>query len=404
MKKTVLLLAAGAPYHRHIEALRRAGYRVVAMDRDPSAAGLETADGHRVASIADAGAAEGAARDFNVDAIVAATELGVVPAATASQALGLPGLPLKVARAATDKPTMRARWRESGLRQPDFTVAATPADARSAFHDFGLPAVIKPAASAASKGVSVVSKAADIGSAIDEAFAVGRSRVIVEQFVSGSLLTAEGFVGDTEATVTAIGDVETQAVDRHRVNMTLAYPGAFTHTTLDRARLLAERAAIAIGLRRVPFHCECIVGADGNVSLVEIAARGGGGHIFTTLYERMLGTSGIVHHARLLLGETDRAAPPLAPRGGCYMFLSAPPGRLARVEGVEVASALPGIVDIGITMRRGETGGLVTDDNARHGHIVAIGRDRDEAWRNAAAARDAIRFVMVHETGQHSAT
>lgn len=404
MKKTVLLLAAGAPYHRHIDALHRAGYRVAAMDRDPAAPGLALADDHRVGSIAEEGEVTQAARDLHVDAIVAATEIGVVPAAVASDNLGLPGISPAVARATTHKPTMRTRWREAGLPQPAFTTAGTPEEARSALLHLGLPAVIKPAASAASKGVSVVATAADIDLAIDDAFALPDGCVIVEQFVAGQLLTAEGFVGDAEARVAIIGDVDTQAVDRHRVNMTLAYPGAFPEATLARARNLIERAANAVGLRRSPFHCECIVRDDGEIHLVEIGARGGGGHIFSTLYAPMLGASGIVHQVRLLLGETNEVVPDLSPGGGCYMFLSAPGGRFLRAEGVEVAASLPGVIDLGMSIRPSDPGGRVTNDNARHGHIVAVGRDRDEAWRNAAAARDAIRFVMAHDTAQHSAT
>ena len=389
-----MLLGAGYPYHRHIAPLREAGYRVVAVDRDPAAPGLGLADAAVVASIRDAGAVVAAAREHRADAIVATTESGVIASAAASAQLGLPGPAPAVALAMTNKGRMRALWKAAGLRQPEFVVADSRGAARDALRRFGLPAVVKPVASWGSNGVSVVAAADDIEPSLGAAFAVHGGPAIVERFVAGPLLTAEGFVAEGEARVVVIGDVETQSMDRHRVNTAIAYPGAFNPAVLAEARSLIEAAALALGLARSPFHAECLVGADG-VYLVEMAARGGGGHIFSTLYQPMLGTSGIVHQARLILGETGAAAPPMTIRGGCYLFLSAPRGRLVAVEGLEAASALPGVIDAGVALRIGERGGPVGNDQARHGHVVTVGRDRDEAVARARAVRETIRFVMA---------
>ena len=118
-----MLLGAGYPYHRHIAPLRKAGYRVVAVDRDPAAPGLGLADAAVVASIRDAGAVVAAAREHRADAIVATTESSVIASAAASAQLGLPGPAPAVALAMTNKGRMRALWKAAGLRQPEFVVA-----------------------------------------------------------------------------------------------------------------------------------------------------------------------------------------------------------------------------------------------------------------------------------------
>jgi biotin carboxylase len=392
--RRILLLAAGDPFHRHIDRLKSEGYEVVAVDRDPEARGRATADALVAASVDDVAAIVDAGRRHRVDAIIAATEAGVAAAAEASSRLGLPGLPIDVARAATDKGEMRRRWRSAGLTQPDFEVAGDIAAARAAVRHIGLPCVVKPTRSWASKGVGVITTQGEIEPALQDAWAVHGGPVIVEQFVPGNLLTAEGFAFDEVAEVVVMGDVETQEVDRHRVNMSLQYPADFTPPVMREAADLIGRAAIALGLRRSPFHCECMVAPGGVVHLVEIAARGGGGHIFTALYEPMIGFSGIVRQSRLLLGESFHPEPQRKVRGGCYKFLSAPQGVVERIEGVEQARAMPGVVDCGVVIKPGQRGGPVSHDNARHGHVCTIGSDRDEARALAGMAARRISFVM----------
>src|SRR5262245_7056301 len=99
--RRILLLAVGDPFHRHVDRLRKDGYEVIAVDRDPDAKGARNAHAFVAASVDDVDAIVDAARVHNVDAIIASTEAGVVAASEASERLGLPGLPVDVARAAT---------------------------------------------------------------------------------------------------------------------------------------------------------------------------------------------------------------------------------------------------------------------------------------------------------------
>jgi biotin carboxylase len=389
----ILLLAVGDPFHRHIDRLKKEGHEVVAIDRDPDAKGSRLADAFIAASADDVDAIISAARSYRVDAIIASSEVGVRAAAEASHKIGLPGLPTDAAWAATDKTEMRKRWQAAALTQPEFEIATTIQAARTAIQRLSLPCVVKPARAWSSKGVSVITTNKDIEPALSEAWAIHSGPLIVERFIPGRLLTAEGFVFDRSAEVVIIGDVETQEVDRFRVNMSLQYPGNFEPGVLAEAVELMQTAALSLNLRRCPFHCECMVGPHG-VHLIEMAARGGGGHIFPVLYEQMTGFSGIVHQARLLLKQEIDPVPHNEMRGGCYKFLSAPAGALQQVNGVEDARVMQGVIDCGVAAKPGDQGGTVSNDNARHGHVCTIGRNRDEAYAFAVAAAGRISFVM----------
>ncbi len=390
---TILLLAAGEPLVSAIQSLRRAGFRVVTMDRSPDAPGHGHGDNRVFGSIEDADAVTAAAREHDADLVLAATEAGVLAAATASERLGLPGIGVEVALNCLDKGRMRQAWRRADLRQPDFRLADTPSEIRDSLNDFGLPAVVKPRRAWSSKGVTVVTRADQIDEAIDNAMRhAGAHGCIVERFIDGPLLTCDGFVKDGHVTFSMIGDVAFQDHDRYRVNMSLNYPASYPPAILEEARSLIANAIEAIGHRRGAFHCECIVGENG-VHLVEIGGRPGGGHLFAHVIEQASGLDAPVVLANLLL-RRDIDPAPITTGGACYRFLSAPEGRFVRADGLESARLMPGVSTIGLTIRPGETGGAVTHDNARHGWVVTGGKDRDAALERARNAIAAIRIEM----------
>jgi biotin carboxylase len=288
---------------------------------------------------------------------------------------------------------MREAWERAALPQPAFRAVDDPAALAPALRAFGLPAVVKPARNGGSKGVSVVTEPAEIDRAAAEALEhAPDGRCIVERFVPGPLLTADGFVRDDEVLVAMIGDVETQATTRHRVNLALSYPAAYPAGVVAQARGTIAAAVRALGLRRGAFHCECIVGPDG-VVLVELAARGGGSYLSSTVVGAVCGLSGPVTFARLLAGDPIALAP-AHERGATLRFLSAPEGVVDAVEDVEAARRLPGILHLGVALAPGERGGAVAFDNARHGHVVAVGATRDEAVARAVRAAATVRFRM----------
>ncbi|HEY4440342.1 MAG TPA: ATP-grasp domain-containing protein [Candidatus Elarobacter sp.] len=388
----MLLLAAGAYLAPSVHALRAAGFRVVSVDRNPQAPGHAAADARVVASITDVDAIAAAARTHDVGVILPGIEASVVAAAEASERLGLPQIGVDVAVRCTDKVGLREAWRRAGLLQPEFREVPS-AGLRAAIEEFGFPCVVKPARNGGSVGVSVLDRASQLDGAIADATRnAPDGRCIVERFVEGPLLTADGFVRDEEVVVAMIGDVVTQEETRHRVNMALNYPARYDAAVVAEARALIVDAVRAVGLRRGAFHIECIVGPEG-VMLVELAARGGGSYLSSTVVGEVSGLDGPVTFARLLLGDTVDLRPTRA-RGASLRFLRAPEGIVDAVAGVAAARRLPGVVSLDVAIGSGAAGGIVVHDNARHGHVVAVGSDRDEAVARAEAAAAAVRFVM----------
>ena len=380
---------------RHtIGALRRHGYEVYAVDRDPAAPAFAAADGSAPVDIRDAPAIIDYARRIGADLIMPVNEAGVMAEAVASAALGLPGLPVEVARRCLDKGEMRAAWRRAGLPQPDFRVVGTLEEARAAALDLGYPVVVKPTCGWGSRGVGLVPAAGELEDAYAAADAYrDGGAIIVETFLPGTLLTSDGFVRDGETSVLILGDVAQQNHRRFLVNFALNYPAAIPAAVEAEARRVIAGATEALGLRTGAFHCELMRVGD-RVFLIELGARGGGGHLFGMITEAGSGVPAPPTLAALMLGRPADIRP-LRRRGVCYHFFSAPEGVVTAIDGVDEARSVPGVLDFGVQIKVGMAGGEVAMDASRHGYCVAGGDSRDEAVAAARAAIARVRFSVA---------
>ncbi len=398
----VMQLGAGELMRHTILALQRHGYEVYAIDRDPEAPGFTVADGHAPIDFADALAVTDYACTIEASLIIPVNDAGLMSATKASIALGLPGLSEDVAWRCLDKGEMRLAWRRAGLPQPDFHIVQNADEAHAAARDLGYPVVVKPTQGWGSRGVSRARDAHEMDIAYEAANDnCGLGKIIVETLLPGVLMTSDGLVRNGETSVLILGDVSQQAHERFLVNFALNYPAAFSATMTTLARQIIAGATMALGLRTGAFHCELMVIED-QVYLIELGARGGGGHLFGVIGEAGSGICAPAALAGLMLGEPVEIHP-TRQHGVCYHFFTAPPGVIATIEGLEEGRSVPGIIDLGVQIRPGMSGGAVATDAARHGYCVAQGETREDAMAAAQAAIAKVRFVMEGPVRQDTA-
>jgi hypothetical protein len=96
---------------------------------------------------------------------------------------------------------------------------------------------------------------------------------------------------------------------------------------------------------------------------------------------------------QILLGEEiDPSAKQSC--GACYKFFNAPEGVFQRIEKLDEAAQMPGIIDIGFTMAEGTVVRTMDHGANRPGYIVTEGINRAEAISRAEAAFAALKFIM----------
>jgi biotin carboxylase len=354
---------------------------VIAVDRDPGAAGFVYADKRAVVSTEDEPSVDRLARAEDVDGIVSpGSDWPVGVAARVADRLGLPH-PLDPATAAlaTTKSRQRERFAAAGVPQP--RLLEQPA----------APCVVKAPDRQGQRGLTLVLREEEIAPAIEAAQAASRDgSFIVEEYVDGPEVTVIAVSADGVFHPLLVTDRLTADPPAFGVALAHAWPCVYqTQSAVGVARSAAE----ALGVRAGPTYTQIRLGNDG-ARVVELAARLGGGHD-AELVEAVTGVRLNDLALSFALGEDARVSQTQSLHGGgCVHFLVAPEGRLEDVEGLEAARSLEGVLDVRIYREPGHVFGPLRRGSDRAGAVIAVGDDRGQALERARRAADEIRFLV----------
>ena len=382
----LLVLGAGPAQLGLLRAARDRGLETIAVDRDAAAPGFELASSRAVVSTEDVSGVERLARASGVDGLISpGADWPVGVAAHVAERLGLPH-PISPATAtlATNKTRQRAALAAAGVPQP------------RQLDEPRAPCVVKAPDRQGQRGLTLVSDTSQLPAAIAAALEASRNGTFVaEEYVDGPEVTVNAFSVD--------GSFHALTVTDRLTAEPPAFGGALAHVwpsvhDVDGAIDAARAAAEALGGRNGPTYTQVRLGSDGP-RVIELAARLGGGHD-AELCEAALGVplNGLAIRAALGEHVSWGQSPGPVSGGACVVFLVAPVGRLAGVQGLEEARGVDGVTDVDVYRRPGHVFGPLRRGADRAGAILAVGGSRAEALEQARRAAEAIRFeVSVDE-------
>jgi biotin carboxylase len=390
----MLFLPGGVWQVPVIRLARQMGFYVICVDGTPDPPGFAAADEGICVSLQDIPALVEIGRVRQVQAVVTEqTDFAVPIAARIAAELGLPGLPLEVAQAATNKGLMRQRVAQGGLRQPRFRICRNTADVLAAVQEIGLPLFHKPVDGQSSRGVGVLEQPAADGAAAALSRSLAASRcgaAIFEQFIHGTECTVEGFVVDGQPVTLAISEKEHYA-DLPGVARTLTYPPAFPDVVCQRIATANVAAARALGIPFGITHAEFLVDHEGLPWLVEMAARGGGSLIASHIVPALTGFQPAAALLRGLMGQKPDATP-CYQRAAQLRFLRLPRGRrVVRYANVHELAQRPGVLALQFHVPTHISVPSVEDDRSRHGFVITHADTREQA----VACADAVERDLV---------
>lgn len=392
--QTVLFVGAGRHQRRAIERARELGLRVVAVDGEAGAPGLAVADVAEVVSFSDVPAVIEVGRRHGVDGVLTVSADRAVPVVAAvAEALGLPGIGTETARAMTNKLTMRRRLAGGGVPQPRFAAVRTLEEGLAALETVGVPAVLKPADSGGQRGIFRLESAADLERDLPGALAESaRGEAIVEGFHDGLELNGLVVARDGEATTVTLSDRLRPPGVGFGVGWIHLYPPSLPPETVAEAERVAAQALRALGLRDGIAFPQLLVTPDGEVLVVEVAARIPGGQM-ADLARHAVGVDLVEVALRRALGEeiSDELVVPRFRRPLAIRFLTAKPGplptgRVTSLGGMEKVLAAPGVLQADVYFGAGDTVRPVRLDADRMGYVIATGEGSAEALERAEAA------------------
>ncbi|MEU6239287.1 ATP-grasp domain-containing protein [Kitasatospora sp. NPDC047058] len=298
--------------------------------------------------------------------------------------LGLQGNGARTTRLLHDKSAMRALLNEQGIAAVPFTANPTREQLGEFVAAHGA-AIVKPTKGSGSLGVRPVRSAEEVDEvwAWREEFGIGD--FLVEKLLVGPELSVEAFSEAGRHTVLAVTAKDT---DSGVVELGHVVPAPLPGEQLEAIRDLTVTLLDAVGLQDGPSHTEMILTAEGP-RIVESHCRRGGDFI-NDLVRMVYGVD--QEEATYRLAGTSAPLAELHPARGAaaVRFLTAEPGTVVSVEGLDRAQLMEGVVRAAVSVEPGSVVGELRWSEDRCGHVIVHAEDAETAVRLARKAADCI--------------
>jgi biotin carboxylase len=405
MSKSIFILGGSMLQMPTIQKAKDRGLFVYVLDFDPECVAKDVADKFLLVSTIDKEAVLAAAKEYKPDYIMTSTsDMPVRTVAWVYEQLGRKGgIAYEDSICATDKSMMRLRMKEKNVPIPDFHILESFEDFEKLVKD--LPEtlkpvfVLKPADNAASRGVKLVStkelsdggtnKLKDLWDFTHEHSRGGR--VLAEEYMEGPEVSVESVTSHGVTHIITITDKKVTHVP-YFVETGHTEPSRLSKDQQEDIKNVALAAIEAVGIVDGPSHTEIKVTSSG-AKLVEIAARLGGDFITSRLVPLSSGVNLNECELDAVLGS-EPAWERTITRGSAIRFIPAKEGKIAKILGVEEAKAMPGVEEVVLYKKEGDTVPPLHSSSDRVGHVIATGADADEAEKNCEEALSKIELVI----------
>jgi biotin carboxylase len=394
-KKTIMIIGGGIMQVPAIKIAKDIGLRVAVIDGNRDSPGMKLADLPMAVSTRDLDGSVQAAKslrnDGGLDAVITVGTDASITVAAVANAVGLPGIPLEVAEAATDKSKMRRTFKEKGVPCPDFREVRSVEDAFRAASEVGFPAVIKPCDNMGARGVTKVERMGEVEGAYQRSLANSLAgKVLLEEFMEGPELSIDSLVYGGEVHFTGIAD---RIIKRppYFVEMGHTLPSETHKEVQDEACSVMEMGIRALGINLGAAKGDIKITSQG-AKIVEIAARLSGGFMSAYTFPLATGVNLIGGAIEIALGSRPSDLTPKFNRVSAERAIIPPPGRVASIAGTEEARGLKGVAEVFILTKVGDTLQEVTSNLGKAGNVITVAATREEAIR---IAEEAMRLISI---------
>lgn len=328
--------------------------------------------------------------DRPFDALISITEPGLLPAAVAGEALGLPGmLPSAVVRRTLDKFAMRNHLESVGFPPVAAALGESPQDVVRFAKAAGYPVIVKPRDGTGSMGVVRIDGA-------DEAQRVaGRGSFLMEEFLDGPEVSVEAFSFAGRHRVFAVTAKVVNRISRDNPYVEIGHQLPAALDSSLEAELTAYVSAFldAMEITDGPTHTEVMLTPKG-MRIVETHTRVGGDYItglvrLTTGHDLFSLTLG--WPLRLL----EEPPGEIVHRGAAAIrYFTPEPGVVREISGIELWRQAPDIHALELTITPGGRIRPITYSEDRVGYVVATGPDLEAAIALCEQTIGAVRIVV----------
>lgn len=404
-RNSLLVVGGGLEQEAAYTTARDLGLDLIGVDVNPEAPSLGLADEEVIASSRRPEQileilTERSLRETVRGVITLANDVPTT-VATLAQMMGLPGIPIELARALEDKLKMKALLNAASVRTPRHIVINTESELRDlilrAREDSGW--VLKPASGRGSRGVLQIAKKSNLTDAFKEAASVGLP-LILEETIRGDQYSAEAFLIDGVATTVG---VSLRNYDRlAEFHPSIIEDGGDIQPDLPREifeniQFFVQRVADAIGVREGALKCDLILDSEGHLWAIEAAGRLSGGWFASHQIPAATGVDLVRAAILASIGErvSIESLRPSKNSAVSSRFLFAPPGQIIKTSGIEQAEKIEGVVKAGLYRHAGELQPMIKSHSDRTGFVIAEGASTARAIEVIDRAKSIITVEVV---------
>lgn len=277
MKK--LLMLGGSP--AQVIAIKKAkemGYYVITCDYLEDNPGHQFSDEYHNVSIVDKEAVLTLAKSLDIDGILCyAADSGAPTVAYVAEKLELPSFPYKSVEILSNKDMFRAFLMKNNFNVPKAKGFTTVEEAKSDFHSFTMPVMVKPVDSSGSRGVSVIHSIELLEEKVEEALDFSRAkRFIIEEYIDsqGYQIGGDCFFVDGELVFSRL--VNNHFQSNSFVPVGDSWPCNLPVNLQEKINYEIQRLTKLLNMKTGPLIFEALIDNNENVYFIDIGVRNNG--------------------------------------------------------------------------------------------------------------------------------
>ena len=398
--KKILMLGGTRYLLPVIKAAHAKDFRVITCDYIPENIAHKYSDEYYNVSITDRLSILELAKKLKIDGIMSfGTDPGVETAAFVAEQMGLPSCgSYEAVHTLQSKSVFRKFLNDYGFNTPLFKSYTDIKKCVDEIEFFNMPVIVKPTDSAGSKGVSKVSSADEIYSAVENALKYSRNgEIIIEEYID-----AEKFASDSECFSVdgklTFYSFSNQYFDKKASNPFT--PSAYSWPSLigyENEKYLVDelkRFIHLLGSRTSIYNVETRVSSEGKPYIMEFSPRGGGNRL-AEIISKATGVDLIGNAVLAAVGEKVNF-PMEYSYDGCWAECILHSYKSGKYAGINIdKSILPNVQEIDEWLQIGDNIDTFSGANAAAGTVVLRFENNEKAMAVMPNIFDLIKVTVV---------
>ena len=320
--KKLAVVGANDFQNQLIIKAKELGYETFVFAWEDGAVGKDNADYFFPISIVEKELILEKCREIGIDGICSiASDLAVVTVDYVAEKLGLNANSIECSEISTNKFKMRTAFRKNNDPIPRYTVVSEMESYDAAISELSFPLIVKPTDRSGSRGVTKISSVAELPGAV--AVACEKSfehKAMVEEFVEGKEYSVECVSFHGKHTLLAVTEKITTGAP-HFIETGHNQPAHISGQLREKIRTVVFHALGSLKIKEGASHSEIKIDDAGEIKIIEIGSRMGGGCIGSDLVRITTG----VDFTKMVIDIALNNAPDFrvvsAPREACVRFV-----------------------------------------------------------------------------------